>query len=196
MFATAVSATGHAAPVPEIQRPPSVAQARQFMQQAGDRMVAVLNQPGDWRSKELALAKLIGDSMDVNGIARFALGRFWNTATDAQRDAFVRLFPIVLLGELGRSMGVLQGMTFTIDRGVARPAWVEIWTTVYRPGFPTRQVEWLVGLNDGEPRIVDVLAEGSSLRITQREDIVSFLSQHHHSMVLLLDALQRKIAEG
>ena len=67
-----------------------------------------------------------------------------------------------------------------------------VWMTL---GTAPRQVEWLVGMPHGTERILDILAEGSSLRITQREDIVGFMAQNHHSVDRLLDALRRKASE-
>lgn len=195
LVAGGVIVAAQAAPVTEAHAAPTVAQARRFIQQAGDSMIGLLNEPGDWNAKRRKLEAVIAEKMDVDGLARFALGRFWRAATPAQREELIRLFPVVLLGELARSVGILQGITFTIDRGVQHQSWVEVWTTVYRPGTSPRQVEWLVGMPDGKERILDILAEGSSLRITQREDIVGFMAQNHHSVDRLLDALRRKASE-
>lgn len=178
-----------ATPLSHFDRAPSSDQAREFIQQAGDRIVAVLNEPGDWAAKAVKLQEMMAEIMDVSGISRFALGRFWSTASGAQRDEFVRLFPVLLLGQIGRSVSVFQGTTFTIDRTIPHEGWVEVWTTVYRPRMASRQVEWLVASADGKLRIIDILAEATSLRITEREDVSSFLAQHGHSLDLLLDAL-------
>lgn len=183
------------APLKGEQRAPSVTQASQFIQQAGEKMMVILGGSEAWQDKERQLLQLIDAKMDVYGIARFALGRFWNLASAVQRAEYVHLFPVVMLGSLGRSIGVFQYARFSIDRARQRDEWVDVWTTVFRPGNAPRQVDWLVGLPAGEIRIIDIIAEGSSLRITQRADVASFLTQHNNSITLLLDALRRRGAK-
>ena len=195
LLAGSVIVAAQPAAAPAAQAAPTVGQARAFIRQAGDSMIALLNEPGDWNAKRHKLEEVIAEKMDVPGIARFSLGRFWNVASNTQREELTRLLPMVLLGELARSVGILEGITFTIDRSIQHEAWVDVWTTVYRPGNARRRVDWLVGLPDGKLRIIDILAEGSSLRITQREDLAGFMAQHHHSIELLLDELKRKAAE-
>src|SRR5579863_3030496 len=78
------------------QRPPSVAEATQFLRQSGDKLIVILNGSSDWPAKTRQVQALIEETMDVYGIARFALGRTWNAASDAQRSEIGRLFPQVL----------------------------------------------------------------------------------------------------
>jgi phospholipid transport system substrate-binding protein len=148
----------------------SVADAQNFLQQSGDKLAAILNGPGEWSDKSRKVEALIDQAMDVAGIARFALGRSWNVATDAQRGEIVRLFPSVLVGN------------------------VEISTTVLRPGDAPRQVVWMVAWIAGAPKIVDIIAEGTSMRITQRDDCAGFLQQNNHSIPALIETLRREAA--
>lgn len=99
------------------QRSLSVPEAVQFLQQSGDRLVAILNGSSEWPAKTRQVQALIEEAMDVYGIARFALGRSWNAASDAQRGEIVRLFPQVLLGNVGRTVGAYQDVSFTVNRG-------------------------------------------------------------------------------
>ena len=47
-----------------------------------------------------------------------------------------------------------------------------------------------------DPKIIDVIAEGTSLRITQRDDYASFLSQHGDNLDALLEGLRRQISQN
>lgn len=183
-----------AAPRAAAHLAPSIAQATRFIQQAGDRMMAILNESAGWPEKERQLLDLINEKMDVYGIAHFALGRFWNVASAEQREAYVHLFPVVMLGSLGRSIGVFRGARFSIDHARSHGEWIDIRTTVFRVGNAPRVVDWLIGLPANQIKIVDIIAEGSSLRITQRDDVASFMVRHGNSIALLLDALRRRVA--
>jgi phospholipid transport system substrate-binding protein len=172
----------------------SVADAQKFLQQSGDKLAAILNGPGEWSDKSRKVEALIDQAMDVAGIARFALGRSWNVATDAQRGEIVRLFPSVLVGNVGRTIGAYQSFAFTIHRGTQINDTVEISTTVLRPGDAPRQVVWMVAWIAGAPKIVDIIAEGTSMRITQRDDCAGFLQQNNHSIPALIETLRREAA--
>ncbi len=169
----------------------SVAAARQFLQQSGDKLVSILGAPSEWPEKRHQVEALINLTMDVYGIARFALGRGWTAATETQRNEIVRLFPRVLVGNVARTVGVYQGFSFAIQRGIQLGEAIEVATTVLRPGDAPHHVIWLVTSVDGSPKIVDIIAEGASMRITQRDDCASFLPQHSYSIPALIEALLR-----
>ena len=173
------------------QTAPTVAEAVAFIQQSGDRLVAILNGAGEWPSKRQQVLLLIDNSLDITGIARFSLGRFWNAATEQQRAECVRLFPAVLIGGLGRSIGAYQNLSFVVGRGTQSNDTVRVWTTVLRPGDAPREVTWSIGLVGGRPKIVDIAAEGSSLRITERDDVASFMTRNNYSIPALIDELRR-----
>ena len=48
----------------------------------------------------------------------------------------------------------------------------------------------------GGPKIVDVVAEGTSLRLTQRDDYASYLARNNDSVQALIDALKRQVGQG
>jgi phospholipid transport system substrate-binding protein len=54
-------------------------------------------------------------------------------------------------------------------------------------------VQWVVDEVDGHPKIVDVVAEGTSLRLTQRSDYGSYLQQHGDSVDALIAAMRRQV---
>lgn len=174
------------------QGPLTVTAAQQFLQKSGDKLVSVLNAPGDWPEKRHQVEALINQTMDVYGLARFALGRGWIAATDAQRNEIVRLFPRVLVGNVARTVGAYQGFSFTIHRGAQLGEMIEVATTVLRPGDAPRHVIWMVTNVDDAPKIVDIIAEGTSMRITQRDDCAGFLRQHSYSIPALIETLRRE----
>jgi len=54
--------------------------------------------------------------------------------------------------------------------------------------------EWVISDPDSNPEIVDVIAEGTSFRLTQRSDYASFLA--HNSVDALINALQQQAAQN
>jgi phospholipid transport system substrate-binding protein len=70
---------------------------------------------------------------------------------------------------------------------------VAVDTTVTRPNQAPADVRWVVDEVAGQPKIVDVLAEGTSLRLTQRSDYASYLSRNGNDVQALIDAIRRQL---
>ena len=56
--------------------------ASDFIKGVGDQLVAVVNGPEPDQQKRSKLTQVIDGAVDVDGVARFCLGRFWRTASD------------------------------------------------------------------------------------------------------------------
>jgi phospholipid transport system substrate-binding protein len=61
---------------------------------------------------------------------------------------------------------------------------------------PPANVTWVVADESGTPKIVDVIAEGTSLRLTQRSDYASFLAHNGGNIDALIDALRAQAQAG
>lgn len=69
-------------------------------------------------------------------------------------------------------------------------------TTVMRPNNPPANVAWVVGNGGGNPKIIDVIAEGTSMRLTQRSDYSAYLSRHNNNVQELIDAMRQQVAQN
>ena len=171
------------------------AMADSFVKSFADRLVAVVNGPGSQASKQQALGPLIDASVDVPTIARFCLGRFWNTATPAQQQTYVQLFHQVLLNNISGHLGEYRGVTYSMTGSHAQGEDTLVGTVINRPNAPSANVQWVVRTT-GTPKVLDVVAEGTSLRLTQRQDYASYLSHHGGDIDALLAALKRQLGQG
>src|SRR5450755_2060637 len=63
--------------------------ASEFVQGIGDKLVAVVNGPGSEREKRERLTQIIDSGVDVDGVARFCLGRFWRSAAPEQQKRYM-----------------------------------------------------------------------------------------------------------
>jgi phospholipid transport system substrate-binding protein len=131
--------------------------------------------------------------VDVAAIAKFCLGRFWTTATPAQQQDYTRLFHQVLLNNISGHLGEYQGVTFTMTGSHAQGEDTLVGTVINRPNAPAANVQWVVRDGAGAPKVLDLVAEGTSLRLTQRQDYASYLSRHGESIDALIAALKRQL---
>ncbi|MBV8702617.1 MAG: ABC transporter substrate-binding protein [Acetobacteraceae bacterium] len=187
-FLTALAVPGARAQTPE--------QASAFVQNLGSRLVAIVNGPGSTEQKSAAMTRVIDSDVDVAGVGRFCLGRFWRVATPEQQREYGALFRKVLILSITSKIGDYQGVRFTMGRTTPRPEGQVVGTTIAGPKKSPAQVDWVVKEVNGSPKIVDVVAEGTSLRVTQRDDYASFLVQHNDSVQALIDALQRQASSA
>jgi phospholipid transport system substrate-binding protein len=168
----------------------NVDKATAFMKQTIGELTGLVNSSASEADKAAGLQKLIDARVDVNGIARFCLGRFWRAASPDEQQQYVALFHKVLLKNITSKVADYNGVSVTIEKTSTRDDGVAVTTTVVRPNNAPAKVDWLLSTDGPTPLIVDVIAEGTSLRLTQRNDYSSFLSQNNNSVGKLIDALK------
>jgi phospholipid transport system substrate-binding protein len=169
--------------------------AAAFVDQTGKDLLVVVNGAGSAADKQARLRQIIDRAVDVEEVGRFCLGRFWRVATPEQQKQYLELFHQVLLKNISGKLGDYQGVTFAVGRALAKDGGVSVATVVTRPNSAPANVDWVVSTASGSPRIVDVVAEGTSLRLTQRSDYASYLSQHNSSVPALLEAMRQQLAQ-
>jgi len=124
------------------------------------------------------------------------LAGFWRTATPDQQKRYLAAFHEVLVTNISSKLGEYRGVTVTVQRGRAQEDDAIVTTVVERPNNPPTTVEWVIGQPASAPRIVDVLAEGTSLRLTQRQDYAAFLSRNNNDVDALIAAMKAQTAGG
>ena len=62
--------------------------ASAFIKSTGDKLVSVVNGPENDREKRTKLTQIIDSAVDVDGVARFCLGRFWRNASPEQQQRY------------------------------------------------------------------------------------------------------------
>jgi phospholipid transport system substrate-binding protein len=174
---------------------PAGDRATAFVTAAGSRLVAAINGTGTLEQRHQVLGGIIDDAVDVNGVAHFCLGRFWRTATAAQQQQYLGLFRNALVVNIASKIGEYQGVRFTVGATQDRDAGELVSTVVERPNNPPVNVQWVVANATTDPKVIDVIAEGTSLRITQRDDYAAFLGQHGDSIDALLGAIRQQLSQ-
>jgi len=170
--------------------------ASAFVKSTGDKLVSVVNGPGSDREKHAKLMQIIDSAVDVDGVARFCLGRFWRSASAEQQRSYTQLFHQTLVNNITSKLGEYRGVRYTMGRAQQRDGNAVVSTVVERPNNPPTSVDWIISNPANDPRIIDVIAEGTSLRLTQREDYASYLSHHNGSIDALIDAMRQQVAEA
>jgi phospholipid transport system substrate-binding protein len=174
----------------------SRAQAIAFVKSTSDQLVAIVNDGGSPQEKRHRLRDVIDTTVDVDDIARFCLGRFWRIATPDQQQQYMALFHDLLLTRIAGHFGEYQGVRVTMGLARASADTEIVITMVERPRDPTVQVDWVVSTASGGPKIVDLLAGGTSLSLTQSSDFTAYLARHQYNIHELVEGMRQLIAQN
>ncbi len=175
----------------------NAADAQAFIAGLGDEVVAILtNSALSNQEKLVDLKTLLDDNTDLDLVARLVLGRHWRTASEADRQEYVALFRQILTNTLAARLGDYEGQTFEIvgnnelsERDTA------VQTRINRlNGAPPLSVDWRVRESDGGYAIIDVVAEGVSLVVSQRNEVSSIVERD--GMPGLIEAMRKRSEEG
>ena len=108
-------------------------------------------------------------------------------ATPQEQQEYLKLFEETLIRNLSARFGEYQGVRFTLGRTQQRTEEdVLVNTIIERPNSAPFSLDWRVGEVGGQPRVVDVIAEGTSLRLTQRSEYSSVIQRNNGSVAALL----------
>lgn len=173
-----------------------VQKAMAFVQQTGNQLVGIVNGAEAAAQKRQAIAQILNAAVDVDAIAKFCLGRFWRTASPDQQRRYVAAFHEVLVTNISSKLGEYQGVKLTVQHGRTQDDEAVVTTLVERPNNPPNTVDWVIETPSTAPRIVDVLAEGTSLRLTQRQDYASYLTRNNNDVNALINAMNQQTARN
>ncbi|MGG5888525.1 MlaC/ttg2D family ABC transporter substrate-binding protein [Falsiroseomonas sp. HC035] len=194
LLLAALALAGLARPAAAQQMDPS--RATSFIQATGQELVAAINADGPVPQRRDRVGAILRRAVDVEGVGRFILGRWWRTATPAQQAEYLQLFEEVLIRNLSSRFGEYQGLTFSLGRSQARTEEdVLVSTIIERVGTPAFGLDWRVAEVGGQPKVVDVIAEGTSLRLTTRSEYSSVVSRGGSDVGALLTAMRRQISQ-
>jgi phospholipid transport system substrate-binding protein len=174
-----------------------IARATAFIQQTGEELVAAINATGrSIGQRREQVAAILRRAVDVDGVGRFILGRWWRQATPEQQQEYLRLFEEVLIHNLAARFGEFQGVRFALGRSQARTEEDALINTIIeRPNAPAFSLDWRVSEIGGQPKIVDVIAEGTSLRLTTRSEYSSVITRNGGNVGALLAAMRQQIEQ-
>ncbi|MDA0653731.1 MAG: ABC transporter substrate-binding protein [Proteobacteria bacterium] len=125
-------------------------------------------------------------------VARFTLGRFWRQASEPQRKEFVGLFEDYLVQIYAALFRDYNGESFTVGKvREINKSDVAVKSAVTLNDGQKIEIYWRVRGKD-DPKIIDVIVEGVSMVITQRDEFSSIMNQSGGKLDGLLTALRKK----
>jgi phospholipid transport system substrate-binding protein len=166
-----------------------------FVKTTTDRGLRFLADPNSSHAQKTAdFRKLLDASFDLDTIGRFALGRYWNQATDAQKAEYLKLFRKMVVDVYSNRFEEYKGQKIDVRSfRLLDPAKNDTLVTSFLVppnGGEEVQVDWRVRNKNGTYKIVDVMVAGVSMSVTQRSDFASVIQRGGGNVDALLTQLR------
>jgi phospholipid transport system substrate-binding protein len=173
----------------------AAATADAFIQEIGNATVAILKETDAPVTERVAKLKaILNQATDLPYVGRVILGRHWRAASEKQRQEYLRLFDALVLEAMAERIGSYTGQIFEVasTRKVDDQDSV-VSTLISQPDSPTKyRLDWRVRKgDDGRFQVIDIVAEGVSLVLTQRSEVNSIVSSN--GIDGLLAEMQRRL---
>lgn len=170
--------------------------AEKFVRETADSTLRIVSDGSlTEEQKEESLNKLFEKTVDVDWIAKFAMGFYWRGVDDEQKKEYVRLYRKFLM-----SSYVPRFKAYTNQKLELKGVFVDgegkylVQTEIKNPGKPDIRVDYKVRQGaDSSYKIFDIIGEGVSMITTQRSDFGSILSRK--GVDHLIGLLRKKVGE-
>jgi len=170
-------------------------EAGAFINGLAERAIAgLLDKSSSRHDREIRFRALLADGFDVPLIARFVMGRYWRVASEAERAEYLQLFEDFIVATYSQRFGEYAGENLKVVNTRATPdgeAWVL--SDLLRPSGPPVKVEWRLRKEGSSFKITDVVVEGVSMSITQRDDFSATIQRAGGRVDALLAQLRDKV---
>lgn len=167
--------------------------AKALITQSGQKLVDIVNNTPDAKQKSADLRQLVDQIVAVDQVGDYVLGRYINIATPAQHQQFEALFHQLLAYNITYQINAYHGVGFVVNGTAPQGSNTVVDTTITTQDKAPADVGWVVADVGGEPKIIDVIVAGTSLRITTRNDYASVITDNGGQVSALLTAMQNQI---
>ncbi len=142
--------------------------------------------------REREFARILSEDCDLSRIARYALGSYAASASDAEWKQFDGLFQRWVTHIFAGRLGGFDAASFSV-KGVASADSGAIVSGEIADGNHPIRIEWRVSADNGS-RIVNVAMEGISIAAVEREEMGAVLRHNGGTVAGLNHALEVRLA--
>lgn len=167
-----------------------------FVQNLGSHAISIIaNKKMSPEQRNGEFSKIMNDSFDLKTIGRFVIGRTWNSATPAQQQEYMDLFKALIIKTYGNRLTLYTGEGFEV---IGARAESEMDTTVnsqitHPDGSKPTLIDWRIRTKDGKMGVIDVVVEGVSLSVTQRQEYTSIIQNNGGQIDALLKEMRNEL---
>ena len=167
--------------------------ALKFIEDLGEKAVEMLaDESLNAENKIKKFEQLLDVGFDVPLIARYALGKYWRKTDKNKRNAYVLAFRKFIVDSYATRLGQFGGEKF-YTKGVRDDGkrGLVVNSIIETPNGTKVKVDWRVRKTKESFRIYDVIIEGISMVITQRDEFSSIIQRSNGKIDTLIEKLEK-----
>ena len=170
--------------------------ASEFISALSDEASNVLSSKLSDEEKILMLKKIGEDTVDIDGVGLYTLGKHRKTLTDSQKKQYKELFRSYFLKSFsGRLVGYSDAKIAVLSEEIKNEKYTIVNTILEETSKnPEIKIDWRIYTKHPErPLIRDLIVEGLSLARTQKEEFRSILQNNEGDINFLFKSLEEFI---
>jgi phospholipid transport system substrate-binding protein len=170
---------------------------RAFVYNVGTQGLQVVGPSVPVAQRVAVFRQLFQGAFDVLGLAQFALGSYWRYLNSQQQQEFVYLFSEFTAQAYATALRQYAGGRLKVGGvGVSAAGEVIVRSKIKRDGSAPVRIEWYLVERDGQYKIVDILVEGVSQRLTERNEFAGIIQRNNGRPDAILAVLRQLIAQS
>ncbi len=145
--------------------------------------------------EKIVQLKRIGEnSVDIDGVGLYTLGKYRKTLTENQKEQYKTLFKKYFLKSFSnRLVGYSDAKIAVLSEEIKNEKYTIVYTKLIGTSDrPEVKIDWRVYTNDPEnPLVRDLIIEGLSLARAQKEEFNSIIVNNNDNIEALFEALNK-----
>lgn len=167
-----------------------------FVQDLGDKAIASIADTSLSKDeRDQKYRDLLQSAFDMKNIAHFVIGHAWDRASDEQKQEYMDLFQKLVLKTYGDRLNLYTGEGFHVKsvRPESDKDAIVSSEITHADGSAPARVDWRVRQKDGKIAVEDVVVEGVSQSVTQRDEYSSIIQQDGGKLDRLLSLMKQQV---
>ena len=168
----------------------------QFVNNLGQKVIDMLaNKNFTAKQREAEFSTMFKTNFDVPVISKFALGRHWREATPAEQQTYSQDFETMIVRVYNQRFSDYAGQTFNVtgSKPLETAGDELVRSNIAQQDGPPVAIDWRVRNKNGNYKIIDVIVEGVSMSITQRNEFDSIIQANGGQVAGLLKEMKSRI---
>ena len=169
-----------------------------FVQSTVNRASQTLSKDISKKEKMFEIQELAKDTVDINGIGFYTLGKYRKEISDEQKKRYSKLFKDYFLKSFSSRLSEYSNPKINV---ISKDKKNDNYTIVSSILVATKdrpevKIDWRIYTkNPNKPLIRDLIIEGLSLARTQKEEFASIIKSNDNNIEPLFKSLEKLILE-
>jgi phospholipid transport system substrate-binding protein len=170
--------------------------ATKFISDLGTQAIQVLGPSVPPAQRANRFRQLFQNDFDLQNIARFVLGPQGRAMPPQEQQEFINVFREFLVQSYTTRLAEYAGQPFHVTGNRPQENGAIVSSQVTRNGGAPIEIDWHVINRDGRMLITDVVVDGVSMKVAQRNEFAAIIQRNGGRPEALVAALRQQLTQG